>query len=169
MTERWLPITGSPGYWISDHGRARSGSRILKPWWVSNNGNRTGSLVVGLGRSRRAKVSHLVLEHFDSPRPPGALALHQDDDQANNRLTNLRWGTYSDNSFDAVRNGKHVWASRAKCDYGHLLDGLLGSGKRYCLTCNRIKRQRQRAERRAGIPPRPSGRPRKTFKTTKSQ
>jgi hypothetical protein len=47
----------------------------------------------------------LVLEAFAGPRPDGMDALHRDDNPTNNRFDNLRWGTRSDNLFDAVRNG----------------------------------------------------------------
>lgn len=60
----------------------------------------------------RYKVHHLILEAFVGPRPPGLHALHGDDDRANNRLDNLRWGSRSENIREAVRNGRAVGAPK---------------------------------------------------------
>ncbi|NIH98089.1 hypothetical protein FHU31_005095 [Mycolicibacterium fluoranthenivorans] len=51
-------------------------------------------------RQRRIKVHHLVLLAFVGPRPPGLHALHCDDDPLNNHLSNLRYGTPSENQHD---------------------------------------------------------------------
>lgn len=60
----------------------------------------------GQGRRRRIKVCVLVLETFVSPRPNGMECRHfPDRDRTNNRLTNLRWGTNSENKQDSVRDG----------------------------------------------------------------
>jgi hypothetical protein len=57
------------------------------------------------GVQRRVRVSVLVLETFVCLRPAGLIACHKDDNQQNNKLSNLYWGTYSDNVKDAIRNG----------------------------------------------------------------
>jgi hypothetical protein len=50
-------------------------------------------------------VHTLILETFVGPRPKGMKALHDPDpDRSNNRLSNLRWGTTSDNMRDAIRH-----------------------------------------------------------------
>lgn len=118
--ERWLPVPGSPHYEVSDFGRVRSldrvrpmrlksgqmGSRrhkgvLLKPGTVKSG----HQLVVLDGRSRL--VHALVLTAFVGPRPPGHESLHNDGVASNNRLTNLRWGTRSENVLDAVRHGTY--------------------------------------------------------------
>lgn len=51
--------------------------------------------------TKRFLVSQLVLKAFGPSQPPGrAFALHGDDDPANNHISNLRWGNYSDNEID---------------------------------------------------------------------
>lgn len=177
--ERWLPVVGFEGmYEVSDHGRVKSlpcrvpyGSngatvgrrgRIMKPWWVSNQGNRQGTLVVGLGRGNRFRVSHLVLEAFVGPCPDGQIARHLDDDKANNHISNLVWGTYSENSYDAVRNKRHGMANKTHCPKGHPLDGAWGNGKRYCRTCKLARSRDYEARKRAGGPIRRPGRPKAT-------
>lgn len=61
------------------------------------------TLRAGFGRVR---VQYLVAATYLGPRPPGLLVLHWDDDSDNNRPENLRYGTKSENAYDAVRNGR---------------------------------------------------------------
>jgi hypothetical protein len=148
---RWLPVLGYEGrYEVSDDGQVRSllrwrGSqtRVLKPW-----PNRYGYWCVSLssGGKRNGLVHTLMLSAFVGPRPPGALALHTDDNQNNNTLPNLRWGTYSENLLDMVANGNHAGANKTHCKRGHPLEGenlkRKANGARECLTCVR-KRGRE--------------------------
>jgi len=48
-------------------------------------------------------------------------------------------GTQSDNVKDTVELKTHKEVKKTHCSLGHLLDGLRGNGKRYCLTCNRLR------------------------------
>lgn len=59
----------------------------------------------GRGRRLTRYVHRLVLEAFIGPCPDGQQALHGDRDTANNRLTNLRWGTPAENAADKYRHG----------------------------------------------------------------
>jgi len=124
--ERWLPVIGFEGeYEVSDYGRIRSLDRVKvysridqysgKTLTVTRNhkgrilkpgAKKSGHLSVVLGRAGGSKDVHIiVLEAFVGPRPPIHEGLHWDDDPNNNHLSNLRWGTRSDNLLDAVRNG----------------------------------------------------------------
>jgi hypothetical protein len=51
-----------------------------------------------------AYVHRLVLEAFVGPCPPDMECLHGDDVPDNNVLTNLRWGTKSENAQEAWIN-----------------------------------------------------------------
>lgn len=107
--------------------------RILK-----SNVQKSGHLSVQLGRGKRYRIHILVLEAFVSPRPEGMIGLHRDDNKANNNVENLYWGTYSDNAFDAVRNGTHYPGGLTECRRGHPFDGVNATtGARYCKTCQR--------------------------------
>ena len=151
MDEKWLPIPGHDHYEVSDHGRVRStgryqtirgGKQAFFPGKVlSPAPGAKGHLHVVLNRGKTRQVHHLVLEAFVGPRPSGMLALHRDGDSANNRLSNLYWGTHSDNGHDAVRHGTHHQASKKVGKCGHPLDGVRmrpdGSVRqRYCKICN---------------------------------
>lgn len=60
------------------------------------------------GQVRRHRTHVLVLTMFVGPCPDGREGLHWDGDKTNNDVSNLRWGTRSENMKDAVRQGSHV-------------------------------------------------------------
>lgn len=137
MTEQWLPVVDWEGWYeVSDHGRVRSVPREivrLNRWGqhalvrfagkvLALRPDPKGHLRITLSRpgyQDERMVHHLVLEMFVGPRPEGMHGLHWDDDKDNNRLVNLRWGTRSDNSRDAIRNGRHNHADKTHCINGH--------------------------------------------------
>lgn len=119
--EQWKPVVGFDGYEVSSHGGVRSfrvsaEGRYLRPGH-SRAGERGGEkrppncLVVALrrdGKTVTRKVHSLVMEAFVGPLPEGLEVRHLDGDYTNNHLGNLRYGTRSENSFDALRHGTHV-------------------------------------------------------------
>lgn len=133
--ERWRPITGFEDlYEVSDMGRVRSGDhytagrngstrrvpgRVLKPS-LSKTGYPRVNLCRDGGKTMRL-IHQLVLEAFVGPRPDGTITCHWNDVPTDNRLTNLRWGTPSENQHDKLRNGGHHYANREHCSKGHLL------------------------------------------------
>ncbi len=89
-------------YHVSDQGdvwsvRAR---RFLKPGRMPS-----GHLSVALGRGNSRTVHSLVLETFVGPRPPGADCRHLNGNPADNRLTNLCWGSRAQNIRDKKWHG----------------------------------------------------------------
>lgn len=127
-TEVWLPVAGYQGiYEVSDKGAVRSLDRV-----AGNNQNRRGRVLkerqlpngrprVSLAKDGSVKDAYtyrLVLEAFVGPCPPGHEALHWDDDPSNNSLTNLRWGTRTENMRDMSRNGRGN-AGITHCPVGH--------------------------------------------------
>jgi hypothetical protein len=59
-------------------------------------------------------VHQLVLLAFRGPCPSGMECLHNDDVKNNNELTNLRYGTRSENNKDRVRTGHDRWTGHIK-------------------------------------------------------
>ena len=104
MVEEWRDIDGGNGYYqVSNLGRIRRCGKIREVVFA----------VSVCGRFRR--IAHLVLEAFVGPRPKGMFCCHRDDNPRNNVLSNLRWGTPSDNTQDAIRNGvKFLSKSRSR-------------------------------------------------------
>lgn len=156
--ERWLPIPGYEGYYeVSDLGRVRSVPRIVPhavaPLTIRGRimctcKSRGGHLRVTLARGGKTvtrSVHALVLAAFVGPRPEGLEGCHGDGDPSNNRLSNLRWDTTSNNHLDAVRHGTHSRTRRKKCPGGHdlrvpnLKPATLAKGRRQCLACSRAK------------------------------
>lgn len=151
--ELWRPVVGFEGeYEVSNCGLVRSVDRVqVRPSDGKSFRRRgqllkpaphpKGHLVLHLTRGQARYVHDLVLCAFIGPRPDGMIALHADDNPANNRASNLRWGSYSDNARDAVRNGTHHQAVKTVCPRGHRLvaPNLVVSvlPRRGCKSCNR--------------------------------
>lgn len=112
--EQWRTIPGFPGYEVSDAGRVRSFMRQLPR--ILHQYNCRGYRQVAVRRnsrtSRRMTVHQLVLMAFVGPRSEGGECRHLDNNRANNHLSNLRWGTKSDNMRDRARRYPGVfWGS----------------------------------------------------------
>lgn len=160
MEERWLPVAGYAGiYEVSDHGRVRSVDRI------TSGGNRLRGRVLKERRlpNGRPRVSlaynarnvdaytyRLVLEAFVGPCPEGMEALHWDDDHDNNHLSNLRWGTRTENMQDMSRNGGGN-AGVTNCPSGHpysIENTYVYPGERKHRGCRECGRRHSESKRR---------------------
>lgn len=164
--EEWRGIEGWEDlYGVSDLGRVRSLDR-----WVPNAGHkglqlRRGRVLkqtrgpyasqVGLHRDGRmvaARVHQLVAAAFLGPRPEGLEVCHNNGDQYDNRVENLRYDTHRENIRDQVRHGTHAKSSRTACKWGH--EYIPGSfdikdGARICRPCQQRRNQRLAARRKA--------------------
>jgi HNH endonuclease/NUMOD4 motif len=88
--------------------RRRHKGRLLRP---APNDSRHLSVV--LGRERGSQPVHiLVMTAFVGPCPDGMECRHLDGCPDNNLLTNLRWGTRSQNVTDALDHGAMPRGSR---------------------------------------------------------
>lgn len=88
-------------------GEKKLRSRILKPG-IDRNGYRKVVLCQD-GNKKEWKVHRLVLLAFKGPPPKNKpLVCHKDDNPANNRLSNLRYGTAKINSEDMVKHGNSL-------------------------------------------------------------
>lgn len=172
--EEWRDIPNHPGYQASSLGRVRSVDRIV----YDKNGralNRSGQVLkqtlntatgyymTGLGSYRtesggKVRAVHvLVLEAFTGPRPDSDYeACHNDGNQENNRIDNLRWDTRSENGHDKVRHGTHHYAKRDRCSRGHVYapgtfqwkTSATGSVHRFCVLCSRERNRAYKAKKR---------------------
>lgn len=94
----------------SNHGSIASRPRLRKPVPV-----RKGylSFVFYVNKKPMLRLAHrLVLEAFVGPRSPGEACRHMDGDPTNNALSNLAWGTYSENTQDQIRHGTDTRGER---------------------------------------------------------
>lgn len=121
--ERWLPVVGYEGcYEVSDLGRVRSVDRYVKGkgdsvryrpskmmrlrkynhrWRVTLSKN---------GKKRMHNVHQLVLAAFIGPCPVGQVCMHITSvtpEVCDNSLSNLKYGTPSDNQVQRSQEGNH--------------------------------------------------------------
>lgn len=118
--ETWLPVVGAEdAYEVSDQGRVRSLARrvrivrngvegtrpvlarILRPAMQNN-----GYVAVYVGFRCVQHVHRLVMSAFVGPCPAGKEVLHGDGSRTNNWLSNLRYGTRSENAIDVFKHGR---------------------------------------------------------------
>lgn len=148
--ERWRPVVGyEGGYEVSDLGRVRSLDRVTdrgRNWRgriMTPTAMPSGYLTVTLWRDgvqRSALVHRLVLTAFVGPSDSEVRHLHGD--PSDNRLSELAWGTHSENQFDQVAHGRHGNASKTHCPVGHVYDDentyvYPGRAHRGCRACRR--------------------------------
>lgn len=120
--EQWLPVVGYEGlYEVSNQGRVRSA--LQRSSFPSQERCHAGHRRVWLRSGdvgRKHFVHVLVLTAFDQPRPdPTAQCRHLDGNSANNHLSNLKWGTVSENALDRVLHGADKDARKTHCPRGH--------------------------------------------------
>lgn len=169
--EQWIPVPGYEGFYeVSDRGRVRSverrtqqagymrrfPSRILKPG-TRKDGYRYVNLSK-LGEHKTFLVHRLVCMAFHGPQPEWADCIrHLDGDRSNNTVTNLVYGTYSENANDTVAHGNSHQTAKTHCPRGHAYtgynvmvdrkkakDGRVLYG-RSCRACHTESRKRRRA------------------------
>lgn len=119
MIENWKPVVGYEDlYEVSDAGRVRSCPRVIHTYGgrtylrkgreLAQTADKDGYRKVHLSKDGSAchrTVHSLVLEAFDSPRSPGFVCRHLDGNPTNNHISNLSWGTPSENHRDCYEYG----------------------------------------------------------------
>jgi hypothetical protein len=161
-SEDWRPVVGLEGaYEVSSLGRVRGLPRPCTPGGVmaqNDRGDAKGYLRVQLsryGKRRVIRVHRVVVAAFLGPRPAGLVTRHLDGDKHNNAVSNLVFGTGSENTHDSVAHGGHYAATRTHCPQGHPYDHANtyhytradGGPSRGCREC-RAAAGRRRYERR---------------------
>lgn len=130
----WREIPTHAGYFASDLGQIK-GPRVI----LTQRVDPTGYLSVKI-RETSQRVHRLVLAAFDGPAA-GREGRHLDGNALNNRLSNLAYGTRSDNVLDSVNHGTHVQSRKTHCPAGHGYDEENTyrdrRGRRTCRACNR--------------------------------
>lgn len=169
VAEEWRPVVGYEGYYeVSDQGRVRSLGRVMRygnqkypnrqrfvrgRFMTRTPNVRGGHLYVSLmveGQIKSKAVHVLVAEAFLGPRPEGLQVRHINGVPADCRLSNLAWGTQSENMADRVRHGVHHQANKTHCPQGHeytpentiIVHRRNGSPFRRCRTCSRAATQK---------------------------
>lgn len=160
----WAPIPGFDGYEVSTGGDVRGVDRIVPASYgrerfvkgqVLKQMDRRGYRTVWL-KGRPRSVHFLVMTTFVGPRPEGAVIRHLNDVRHDNRISNLAYGSPTDNGQDALRNSRYPHQERFTCPQGHLYDSTETNDRGYevrrCRTCrNQSTSDRQRRALNATI------------------
>lgn len=102
------PIPGSEGYLATRGGKILS-TRFGKVKALKDAPHPKGYRSVALWKDKKQKtfwVHKLVLMAFDRDRLPGEVCLHENDNPADNRLSNIKWGTPKENTEQMIRRGR---------------------------------------------------------------
>jgi hypothetical protein len=149
VTERWAQIPGFEGHYdVSDLGRVRSWyarAGVPTPRLLNATPNSGGYLHLTLCLRKRpttGRVHRLVLLAFVGPCPEGEEVRHLNGDLLNNALTNLAYGTKSENQQDSIEHGTNRQLNKTRCPMGHPYDAANTrhkprGGGRICRTCHR--------------------------------
>lgn len=171
--EIWAPIPGYEGYYEAGSlGRIRAlallvsiggrGPRMLVANPTRRDAYPSVSLLSPDGTRKQFTVHSLIAEAFLGPRPDGMEVRHLDGDAHNAALSNLAYGSPSDNQRDKLQHGTHHYAKRTHCKNGHEFtpentridtrpDGSFK--RRVCLQCETDRRRDRQAalrEERSG-------------------
>jgi hypothetical protein len=104
----WKQLDKFPGYSVSDEGQVRNDrtGHILKPQ-LNTSGYPMAALPTERGW-RTFSIHRLVAFAFLPPPLPGQNEVaHNDGTRTNNRATNLRWATKTENQRDRLLHGTH--------------------------------------------------------------
>lgn len=117
----WRDIVGYEGlYQVSSDGQVRSLDRVVKHGrfdktlkgcllhqFNNGTGNYLGVCLSKMGEARKTDVHVIVASAFLGKRPEGLDILHGVLGNRNNSVSNLRYGTKSENQHDRYRDGTH--------------------------------------------------------------
>jgi len=124
MKEKFKIIPEFPAYRISNFGKLQSrwqrhasykgfiAKDVWKdlPFYSDKRGYLQVHLCNGCGKVKTVRIHNLVAQFFIGKRPSGNVIRHLDSNPANNHISNLSYGTYTENENDKIENG--TWNTR---------------------------------------------------------
>lgn len=150
MGEEWRRVPFALTYEASDLGQIRSWRECrgrptphLMKGCFDEDGYVILSIVPNNGKRRQWRLHQLVAAAFLGEKPAGYETRHLDGNKLNNRITNLAYGTASENGLDRVRHGTHHKARVTECIQGHEYTEentyRAKNGTRKCRECHRTR------------------------------
>lgn len=116
--EVWRSIKGYEGrYCVSSRGRVKSVTRkgcngqILKHK-LTNDGRPIVTIRDKNNNKKTHRICVLVASAFLGERPTGMVCCHNDGDNKNNNVINLRWDTHKGNELDKKKHGTYLCGSK---------------------------------------------------------
>lgn len=106
-TEIYRAIEGFPDYKVSNYGNVMS-LKGVSPRILKSALNGSGYAFINLSKEAKVcakRIHRLVLEVFIGLCPEGMEACHNNGNNQNNRLDNLRWATKRENMADRTKHG----------------------------------------------------------------
>lgn len=116
MEEVWKDIKGWEPMQVSNLGKVKGlTGRILKTQISSEkNGGYEWLYLFKEGRRKYIGVHRLVAQVF-LPNPENLpVVMHLDDNTKNNRVDNLKWGSYKNNTQDSIQKGRFKIVTNTK-------------------------------------------------------
>ena len=146
--EIWRDIEGYEGeYQISNLGRVKSlkkqvgrkeGEKIMTPSKTYQGYSRV--VLTHNGKSKMKAVHRLVAEAFIPKIQGKPIVDHINGDRQDNKMENLRWCTYSENSQNSLRLKSRRYNSvRVKDSLGNVFDSYRAAGRYWGLSPNTVK------------------------------
>lgn len=141
--EEWRDVVGYEGLFrVSSLGRVLcvSTNRIRKAK-IHGPYRRVNLYKSGVRTPHRIHV--LVATAFHGVGAPLLEVRHLDGDSLNNLVSNLKWGTRSDNHQDTVAHGRNFQAKKTHCPKGHAYteaNTRRYAQRRFCRACDRARR-----------------------------
>ena len=113
-TRKWKHYPDNVRYYISTKGDVvrRSIDPRAKKFKKLKPVIRGGYLFVSIGKDKQKPVHALVLETFDRKRRKKEVCRHLNGIKSDNRLKNLKWGTYKQNEDDKILHGTKLFGDR---------------------------------------------------------
>jgi hypothetical protein len=125
-TVQWRPIPGFPNYQVSSLGQVWSRARAMSRGGILAGGFDDAGYpkvtLMGGGQQATRTTHSLVALAFLGPKPDGLEVRHLDGNYGNPALTNLVYGTKSENALDAVAHGTNFNRNKDRCPQGHPYD-----------------------------------------------
>ena len=159
LAQAWRHVPGyEANYAVSDQGHIWS-----RPRWTWAGGLLRASVGKGgypkvslasNGRQKTRLVHQIVAAAFLGPRPEGQEVRHLDGNRLNCALSNLAYGTRSENVRDMRRHGTDRNVAKTHCPQGHPYDEtntLLCAGRRNCRTCTNARARQRYWRRKAAL------------------
>lgn len=113
--ETWVAMLSAPDYQVSDRGRVRRlrpSDKVKSGAIMKVRRDKDGYRECAVtGANRAVRIAREMLFAFDRHPKPGEICCHNNGVCDDDRLDNLRWGTYQSNSDDMVKHGTRLFGA----------------------------------------------------------